>query len=258
LSAELVPFIFDGREVRIVTINGEAWFNVGDLCAILEIQNPRDVVAKNLRKEDVAKIYTLAADGKQRKVAFTNEPGVYRLILRSNKPDAGNFQDWICREVLPSIRKTGQFSLGIPMLAIQPTKWRKEFPQEFYQQLFRLKGKVMPEDLSTEPWLAQLTPNLIYQRLVENLWKALQIVNPVIGKWRRHKLHQYVAEGAPKEQLRAFIHECVGAMGSFMEWKAFYAHWESKYPIQRDLPDGASLNFADGQLLLPFEEVVLK
>jgi hypothetical protein len=32
-------------------------------------------------------------------------------------------------------------------------------------------------------------------------------------------------------------------------------HWNSKYPIQRDLPESASLNFADGQLLLPFEEL---
>jgi prophage antirepressor-like protein len=134
MSSELVAFVFDGHEVRTVTISGEPWFNVGDLCAILEIQNPRDVVAKNLRKDDVAKIYVTIADGRQRQVWFTNEPGVYRLILRSNKPDADSFQDWICREVLPQIRRTGQFSLGIPMLAIQPIKWRKEFPQEFCLQ----------------------------------------------------------------------------------------------------------------------------
>jgi prophage antirepressor-like protein len=105
-----------------------------------------DVVAKNLRKDDVAKIYTLAADGKQRKVAFTNEPGVYRLILRSNKPDAEKkFQDWICREVLPQICRTGRFAIDIPMLTIQPTKYRREFPDEFYQHICRLKGKVMPD-----------------------------------------------------------------------------------------------------------------
>ena len=36
---------------------------------------------------------------------------------------------------------------------------------------------MMPEDLATEPWLAQATANVIYQRLAENLWKAIQKVN---------------------------------------------------------------------------------
>ena len=63
------PFVFDGREVRTVTINAAPWFNVADLCEILEIQNPRDVVAKSLRKDDVARIYTLAADGKREATA---------------------------------------------------------------------------------------------------------------------------------------------------------------------------------------------
>jgi prophage antirepressor-like protein len=250
----IVPFTFDGCEVRTVKIDGEPWFVGTDLCTILDLTDTRKSIGA-LRSKDRKKFPVLSKGGDQL-TWIVSEPGMYRLILRSNKPDAERVQDWICDEVLPQIRKTGQFSVGIPMIAIQPTKWRKEFPQEFYQQLFRLKGKTMPEDLSTEPWLAQLTPNLIYQRLVENLWKTLQAINPVIGKWRKRKLHQHVAEGAPKEQLRAFIHECIGSMGAFMEWKAFYAHWNSKYPIQRDLPEGASLNFADGQLLLPFEEIV--
>jgi prophage antirepressor-like protein len=253
MSTDLVPFVFDGREVRTILRDGEPWFVLADACAILEIQNPRDV-AKSLPPSNVAKIYVSSA-AQGRRMLVINEPGLYRLIFRSSKPEAEKFQDWLYNEVLPSIRKTGQFAIGIPMLTIQPTKWRKEFPPEFYIQLFRLKGKSLPDDLATEPWVAQATANLVYQRLAENLWKAIQAINPVIGKWRKRRLHQHVADGAPKEQLRAFLHQCIGAMGSFMEWRAFYAHWNSRYPIQRDLPEGALLNFADGQLLLPFEEV---
>jgi hypothetical protein len=77
MSAALVRFVFDGeREVRTVLINCEPRFNVGDLCAILEIQNPRDVVAKNLRKDDVAKIYVTIADGRRRQVWFTIHPRI--------------------------------------------------------------------------------------------------------------------------------------------------------------------------------------
>ena len=258
MSADLVPFVFDEREVRTVIINGEPWFVAVDLCAILGFYNSRKAVGDHVDREDRDGVTVSDAIGRNQRQITVNESGLYALIFGSTLPDAKRFKRWVTHEVLPQIRKTGQFSLGIPMLTIQPTKWRKEFPREFYEQLFRLKGKPIPEDLSTEPWLAQLTPNLIYQRLVENLWKALQALNPVIGKWRKRKLHQHVDDGAPKEQLRAFIHECIGAMGSFLEWKAFYAHWNSKYPIQRDLPEGTSLSFADGQLLLPFEELVAK
>jgi prophage antirepressor-like protein len=57
---ELVPFVFDGHEVRTVTINGEPWVNIGDVCDILELQNARRV-ARTLDAEDVRKVSTLAA-----------------------------------------------------------------------------------------------------------------------------------------------------------------------------------------------------
>jgi prophage antirepressor-like protein len=90
--AKLVPFVFDGHTVRIITINGEPWFVVLDVCQVLGIQNPRDAVGKNLPKHDVAKIY-VSSTNQGRRMWVVNEPGLYRLILRSNKPDAEKFQD---------------------------------------------------------------------------------------------------------------------------------------------------------------------
>jgi prophage antirepressor-like protein len=147
MNADVVPFTFDGLQVRTILRDAEPWFVLADVCAILEIQNPRDV-AKSLPPSNVAKIYVSSA-AQGRRMLVINEPGLYRLIFRSSKPEAEKFQDWVYNEVLPSIRKTGQFAIGIPMLTIQPTKRRKEFPREFYEQLFQLKGKPMPEDLST-------------------------------------------------------------------------------------------------------------
>lgn len=111
----------------------------------------------------------------------------------------------------------------------------------------------MPQNLATEPWLAQTTIGLIYERLADSLWAALQKANPTIGKWRKTKLHQHIADGPPKERLRLFIAECVGAMASFSTWSPFFAHWDSRHPIQRDLPANFVLTCADGQLFLPFE-----
>jgi prophage antirepressor-like protein len=108
MSAAIVPFKFDGHEVRTVSINGEPWVNIADVCDILELQNARRT-ARTLDAEDVHKVSTLAADGKQRRVYFTNEPGVYELTFRSNKPTAKRLKRWLSHEVLPSIRKTGKY-----------------------------------------------------------------------------------------------------------------------------------------------------
>jgi len=258
MSTALVPFVFDGREVRTVLIDAEAWFVAADVTGVLGFGNSRQALTTHVEPDDRDGVQILDITGRSQRQTVINIYAVFSLILGSSLPDAKRFKHWVTHEVLPQIRKTGQFSLGIPMLTIQPTKWRKEFPSEFYVQLFRLKGKSLPDDLALSPWVAQATANLVYQRLAENLWKAIQTINPVIGKWRRRKLHQHVADGAPKEQLRAFLFECIGAMGSFMEWQPFYAHWNSKHPVQRDLPEGAALSFADGQLLLPFEELATR
>jgi prophage antirepressor-like protein len=251
VSTELVPFVFDEHKLRHTLIDGEPWFVAADVCTILGYTNARKAVSDHVDSEDkgVTKRDTLGGSQRQ---TIVNESGLYALIFGSTLPKAKEFKRWVTREVLPQIRRTGQFAIDIPMLTIQPTKYRREFPEEFYRHICRLKGKLMPDDLAAEPWLAQATANVIYQRLVENLWKAIQWINPVVGRWRKRKIHQHITDGAAKERFRAFIYESIGAMASFMEWKAFIAHWDRRYPIQRDLPEGASLEFADGQLLLPF------
>ncbi len=170
MSAELVPFVFNDQQVRTLTINGEPWFNIGDLCAVLGIQNPRDVAAKNLDSDDVAKIY-VSSGGQRRKVWFTNEPGLYQLILRSNKSDARAFKRWITHEVLPQIRKTGRFQIDVPFLVPAAQPWIKTFDDDFYANIFRLKGK-QPVPLKEAPWLAQLTNDLVYRRLPEGVFRS--------------------------------------------------------------------------------------
>src|ERR1700747_1903419 len=108
MNAELVAFRFNGRgEVRTIMIRGEPWFVVADVCAILELGNV-GMAIKGLPKADVSKA-DVRSSGQLRKMSLVNEPGLYRLIFRSKKPEAERFQDWICRDVLPSIRRTGQY-----------------------------------------------------------------------------------------------------------------------------------------------------
>jgi hypothetical protein len=251
-TAGIVPFDFGGREVRTVAINNEPWFNIGDLCAVLGIQNPRDVAAKNLDSEDVAKIY-VSSGGQQRKVWFTNEPGLYQLILRSNKPDARVFKRWITREVLPSIRKTGRFQIDLRgWLSNGPKPWTKTFPDRYYSEILRLHGKDPSRLKEREPWLAQLTTFLIYNRLDQGVVETLQRINPVPSgkRWRPRKLHQHIAHGEAENQFRQLLGECVGALTVARSWNEFLTAWNIMHPLVAALPVGVEATLSDGQLWL--------
>lgn len=104
-----VSFSFhETHNVRVHVIDSAPWFCLKDVSEVLSIANSRDLMAKQLDKEGVDKIYTLTEGGKQQ-LFFVNEPNLYRVIFRSNKPEAKQFQDWVFNEVLPTIRKTGSY-----------------------------------------------------------------------------------------------------------------------------------------------------
>lgn len=81
-----------------------------DLCRALGYSNGRDAVAKHVDSEDVAKRDTLTKGGTQQ-LTFVTESGMYALILGSRLPQARQFKHWVTSEVLPSIRKTGSYSV---------------------------------------------------------------------------------------------------------------------------------------------------
>jgi prophage antirepressor-like protein len=101
------PFTFDSQAVRTCFENGQAWFVVNDVCAVLAINNPRDAIAE-IDDEDVHVVSNDTNRG-LRKLNAVNEAGLYQLIFRSRKPAAKRFLKWVAKEVLPQIRKTGQY-----------------------------------------------------------------------------------------------------------------------------------------------------
>lgn len=151
-----------------------------------------------------------------------------------------------------------KIAVDIPFLCPLPQSYRSIFPPEFFAELFRLKGKE-PVPLPKAPWIAQDTTNLIYQRIEDRVFDTLNQLNPTLrakssGKrYRRFKLHQFVADGPPRERLIAFIARCCEAMAAFSRWKSFLEHWNNRYPIRRDLPHELALTFADdSEVVFPF------
>lgn len=95
-------------EIRTVKQNGEILFVAADVCRALEIKNARDAINR-LDDDEKGVVLTDTLGGKQ-KVNAVNEYGLYNLVLSSRKPEAKAFKRWITHEVLPSIRKTGNYT----------------------------------------------------------------------------------------------------------------------------------------------------
>jgi anti-repressor protein len=100
---------FENDNVRIIDINGNPWFVAKDICMVLGIKNPSDSL-KTLDEEERARFNL----GRQGKTNIINESGLYNFVLQSRKPEAKKFKKWVTSEVLPSIRKTGEYSISNP------------------------------------------------------------------------------------------------------------------------------------------------
>ena len=93
-------------EIRTVVVNDEPMFCLADVCNAIEISNPT-MVAQRLDDDERTKLDL----GRAGETNFVTESGLYAVILRSDKPAAKKFRKWVTSEVLPSIRKTGTYSM---------------------------------------------------------------------------------------------------------------------------------------------------
>lgn len=98
-------------QIRIsVTESGEPLFCLADVCKALDLSNPRDV-KRRLQQKGVCTTDTPTNGGIQQ-LNFITEPNLYKCIFQSRKKEAEQFQDWVCGEILPSIRKSGGYMVA--------------------------------------------------------------------------------------------------------------------------------------------------
>lgn len=110
---EITSWNYEGAEVRTVQIDGEPWFVLADFCRELEISHVKDT-ATRIDEDDLGQTEVIDRMGRSQKVWIINESGLYTVILRSDKPQAKPFRKWVTSVVLPSIRKTGSYSVQQP------------------------------------------------------------------------------------------------------------------------------------------------
>lgn len=122
--------IFENPEfgkVRTIIVNGVPMFVASDIAKALGYDKPQNAVLTHCKSGDALNYSTAyiphfnGVGGT--KATIIGESNVYRLIMRSNLPNAIKFQDWVCDEVLPSIRKTGKYSIKEETLSISKEEY---------------------------------------------------------------------------------------------------------------------------------------
>jgi prophage antirepressor-like protein len=112
MNKSLTIFDYEQKEVRTaINEKGEPLFCLKDVCEILELSNVSQVNSR-LDPNGVISNDVIDNMGRKQTANFINEPNLYNVIFQSRKDTAKKFQDWIYNEVLPSIRKTGQYSVN--------------------------------------------------------------------------------------------------------------------------------------------------
>ena len=124
-------------QVRVIERDGDPWFVGPDVCRGLDISDSSQACE---RLDDDEKIVitrdsdpVLFTGSKAQVMTLISEPGLYSLVLRSNKPEAKAFKRWITHEVIPSIRKTGAYQIA---------------PRDYAQALRALAAEVEAKELA--------------------------------------------------------------------------------------------------------------
>lgn len=107
---------FKGHQVRVVEIDGNPWFVAADVCSALDMDlsagtsrwmaGVADFEKMRCKRSDLPQLF---CGSRAPTINLLSESGQYKMVMRSNKPDAKVFQDWVTSEVLPRIRKDGMY-----------------------------------------------------------------------------------------------------------------------------------------------------
>ena len=108
----IITHTFNTFPVRVVQMDGQPWFIGSDIRRVLGVQQSGSNYSC-LNNDEVQLIPRGLASGKgMGRAQIVSESGLYKLIMRSDKPQARAFQDWVTRDVLPAIRKDGAYVMG--------------------------------------------------------------------------------------------------------------------------------------------------
>lgn len=111
MTDTLAPFDFNGFSVRVyVDRHGDPWFVAADVAHVLGFASAKDAIRGLSDQHKGRRI--VPTHGGDQEVSTVDEPGLYELVLKSRKPEANRFREWVVGTILPSIRKTGFYGVA--------------------------------------------------------------------------------------------------------------------------------------------------
>ena len=137
INSLVSAFSFEGEKIRIVNQSGEPWWILTDVCKVLEISNSPKA-ATRLDSDEKSTISISDSGNLNADRTIINESGLYSLILTSRKPAAKRFKKWVTAEVLPTIRKTGGYSVA----TARPKRIRKPALDTTYLRLLKVAATI--------------------------------------------------------------------------------------------------------------------
>ena len=155
MNNQLTNFSYNDQLVRTVTLDGDHWFVLKDICSALGLTTITKVMAR-LDEDELSQTQLIDNVGRPQKVYVVNEPGLYSVILRSDKPEAKAFKRWVTHDVLPSIKRTGTYSCQTEPQSISPKDYLKaatlvarcrKSDRHILIEILRNGGFYLPENL---------------------------------------------------------------------------------------------------------------
>lgn len=226
--SNLIPFDFHGHNVEVlIDEKGNPWWVADDVCKILDYADTRQALDKlSDTKKLIGKIYR---SGQKRNLWLVSEAGLYSLIIRSTKPEAQKFEDWLTEEVIPQIRKHGYYSFMAKELDIvsrytlpECRKWVKTFPDEFFKEIYRLHSWDWVPGRGHPQYVGTIINEYIYAQLPVGVLEYLKTTNPRndIGKLK-YCHHQLLNEEAGVMHLKMQLNTMTEIMRTCFTWLDF-------------------------------------
>lgn len=224
-SATQSIFNFENTEIRteVDSETGEAWFNAKDVCDALEHSNARKAILDHVDSVDVTKRYAHRKDStgriQRKEENFVNESGMYALIFGSKKPEAKQFKRFMTSVVIPTLRKTGIYSLApqpklvlLSDLMLQiPREWEKTFPDEFFKlSVEMITGNEFDRSRGTPSCIGGFINKYVYNFLDADIVRIAKQMRDSNGCYAY--IHQFLDAKFGSEALKNHISTVINMM----------------------------------------------
>lgn len=198
MNEVLRSFGYKGNPVRTMEKDGAIWWVLVDVCKVLGLSNSR-VTASRLDSDEVSQTYIVDARGRKQRTYIINESGLYSVLLRSDKPEAKPFKRWVTHEVLPSIRKTGQY---ISPKSAQPEKPKAKEQSPNREYMISLAEVLEAHRVFTEYVTSRIASTELPPKSPSYMSKEILLQCALAEVWQQGKLwHKNHAEKTPVQKL---------------------------------------------------------